>query len=61
MSFSPLLTHLAAAEEHTRELPIPTWAYGALAAFGFAVLLGVLWTFRNTAAKTGQHTHGDHH
>jgi hypothetical protein len=34
-----------------RELPMPTWTYGAIALACFFALLGVLWCFRNTAAK----------
>ncbi len=45
-----------AAEEH-RELPMPTWAYGLIAICCFAALLGVLWFFRHSAHKLGQHAH----
>jgi hypothetical protein len=34
-----------------RALPMSTWAYGGIALAAFLALLGVLWTFRNTAAK----------
>jgi hypothetical protein len=47
-SLSPLL---AAAQETTRELPMPPIAFGALAMLGFLLLLGVLWAFRGTANK----------
>lgn len=52
MSFMPTVASLASAGTETvRELPIPAWSYGALALAGFMLLLGVLWSFRNTAAK----------
>lgn len=31
-------------------LPMPHWMYGGLAMLVFLVLLGVCWTFRNSAA-----------
>ena len=56
------LSHLlAASEEPARALPMPPVAYGALAFIGFLLLLGVLWSFRGTAAKLGAgtvHAHG---
>jgi hypothetical protein len=56
------LSHLlAASEEPARALPMPPVAYGALAFIGFLLLLGVLWSFRGTAAKLGAgtaHVHG---
>ena len=52
MSFMPTVVSLASAGTETvRELPIPAWSYGALALAGFMLLLGVLWSFRNTAVK----------
>ena len=45
-----------------RELPMPTWAYGAIALASFFALLAVLWCFRNTAAKydkPAESGHGD--
>ena len=52
MSFTSTAATLATAGTlKVRELPIPTWAYGAIALASFLVLLGVLWSFRNTAAK----------
>jgi hypothetical protein len=36
-------------QEH--HLPLPHWAYGLLALGFFAVLLGILWMFRNTAGS----------
>ncbi|NHN54250.1 hypothetical protein G9U51_00435 [Calidifontibacter sp. DB0510] len=35
------------------ELPMPPWMYGALGLLFFAVCLGILWAFRNTAARFG--------
>jgi hypothetical protein len=52
MSFMPTVAMLAtAATGKTRELPMPPWAFGVLAFACFVVLLGVLWSFRHTAAK----------
>jgi hypothetical protein len=52
MSFTPTAVTLATAGTLTvRELPMPPWTYGAIAFASFLVLLGVLWTFRNTAAR----------
>jgi hypothetical protein len=45
---------VAAAEEATRELPMPVIAYFVIAFVTFLVLLGITWSFRNTAAKVGQ-------
>lgn len=39
------------AEEAHRELPMPAYAYGVMAMVGFLVLLGVLYSFRNTHQK----------
>ena len=52
MSFTPTVASLSTAgTEKLRELPMPAWAYGAIAFGCFVVLLGVLWSFRHTAAK----------
>jgi hypothetical protein len=52
MPFTSTVATLASAGILTpRQLPIPAWSFGAIAFAGFLVLLGVLWTFRNTAAK----------
>ena len=52
MSFTPTAATLATAgTAKLRELPMPPWAYGVLAFASLLLLLGVLWTFRNTAAK----------
>jgi hypothetical protein len=48
---SEAATVATAANTKLRELPMSTWAYGAIALACFLALLGVLWTFRNTAAK----------
>ena len=57
---SSLSNLFAATEEHTRELPMSPYAFGALAFLGFLVLLGVLWSFRGTASKLAGH-HLPHH
>jgi len=65
MSFtSTAAVGATAATAKLRELPMPTWAYGVIALACFLALLGVLWTFRNTAGKYDRPTalsHGDGH
>jgi len=67
MSFTSTVTTLATAETaKLRELPMPPWAFGVIAFACFVALLGVLWSFRNTAARydkpAGDATdHGTHH
>ncbi len=62
MVFTSTATALASAgTESARELPMPPWAFGAIAFGCFVVLLGVLWTFRNTAAKYDKPNPGAHH
>ena len=51
MSLMSTVTVLATAEPVGIELPGPAWAFGVTAFAGFMVLLGVLWSFRNTAAR----------
>jgi hypothetical protein len=51
MSLSSAVATLTAITAVERELPMPPWAFAAIAFGGFLVLLGVLWSFRNTAAK----------
>jgi hypothetical protein len=52
MSLMPTAATLATVgTEKLRELPMPAWVFGAIAFASFLLLLGVLWTFRNTAAK----------
>jgi hypothetical protein len=46
-----VLTGLVSAEEQHQSLPMPAIVYGVIAFAAFLVGLGVLWTFRNTAAK----------
>lgn len=46
-----------ATAEQLRELPMPSWAYGALFFLGFLILLGVLWSFRHTANKIADRDH----
>jgi hypothetical protein len=63
MSFTSAAATVATKGTETlRELPMPTWAYGAIALACFFALLGVLWCFRNTAAKYDKPSgavHGD--
>ncbi|WP_431277255.1 hypothetical protein [Leifsonia poae] len=49
------MTHLTAvlAETHV-ELPMPTWAYGAIALAIFFVLAIVIWSYRDVANR---HSH----
>jgi hypothetical protein len=57
---SSLSNLLAATEEHTQELPMSPYAFGAIAMLGFLVLLGVLWFFRGAGQKTaGAFDQGD--
>ena len=52
MSLTSTVTSLATAEtEKLRELPMPDWVFGVTAFAAFLLLLGVLWSFRNTASK----------
>ena len=62
MSLTPTAASLATAgTQKLRELPMPDWAYGVIAFGCFLVLLGVLWSFRNTAAKHDKPDPGAHH
>ena len=54
MSFTSTFTTLAAAGTEGVELVAPTWVFGVSVFACFMVLLGVLWSFRNTAAKYDQ-------
>jgi hypothetical protein len=59
-----VVTGLVGAEEQHSSLPMPPIAYGVIAFVAFLIGLGVLWTFRNTAAKIptrGQHNDADIH
>ena len=51
MLFTSTVTSLAMAGAEGAESPPPTWAFGLTAFAFFMVLLGVLWSFRNTATK----------
>jgi hypothetical protein len=52
MSFMPTVATLATAGTvRLRELPMSPYAYWALSMASFLLLLGLLWAFRNTAAK----------
>jgi hypothetical protein len=46
-----VVTGLVSVEEQHSSLPMPPMAYGVIAFVAFLLGLGVLWTFRNTAAK----------
>ena len=62
MSLTTTVTSLATAETETlRELPMPAWVYGVIAFGSFLLLLGVLWSFRNTAARYDKPDPGAHH
>ena len=61
MSFTSTAAALATAETAVRELPMPAWIYGAIAFGAFVALLGVLWSFRNTAARHDSPDPGAHH
>lgn len=64
---SSAFTLVTAAEEHTRELPMSPYAFGAIAMVAFLALLGVLWFFRGVATKVatggahGTHASAGHH
>jgi len=61
MSFMPTVATLApAGTEKLRELPIPPWASGAIVFATFLSFLGVLWSFRNTAARYDAPVSVDH-
>ncbi|MDQ1537759.1 MAG: hypothetical protein QOE58_2152 [Actinomycetota bacterium] len=52
MSLMPSAAALATAgTEQLRELPMSPYAFGGIAFALLLLLLGVLWTFRNTASK----------
>ena len=67
------LASLAAEAEHHTELPVPPVVYGLFALLIFAMMLGVLFAFRQAATKIptadntvahevhDDHAHGDHH
>jgi hypothetical protein len=64
MSFTSTFTTLVAAGTEGVDLVAPTWVFGVSVFACFMVLLGVLWSFRNTAAKydqpaTSTASHGD--
>ena len=48
---SDRVSALVAAEEAARELPMPVIAFFIIAFVVFLLLLGVTWSFKNTAAK----------
>jgi hypothetical protein len=56
---SSVVTLVAVTEEHTRELPMSPYAFGAIAFVAFLVALAVLWFFRGAAQKIAA-GHGPH-
>ena len=42
------------AAEHENTLPMPAWAFGALALLGFVVLLGITWSFKSIGVHHGE-------
>lgn len=56
-----VLTLAAQGAEATRTLPMPPIAFGLIAFGVFLVLLGITWSFRNTAYKIQAPTHVDQH
>jgi len=60
MLFTSTVATLATAETVVRELPMPPLAFGVIAFGCFLVLLGVLWSFRNTAARYDKPDPGAH-
>ena len=61
MLFTSTVATLATTDTVVRELPMPPWAFGVIAFGCFLVLLGVLWSFRNTAARYDKPDPGAHH
>ena len=58
---------IAAEAVHHNELPVPPWVYGLFALLVFAMMLGVLFAFRQAATKVARpdntvahDAHGDH-
>jgi hypothetical protein len=61
MSFMPTAASLATAGTvRLRELPMSPYAYWAVSLASFLVLLGLLWAFRNTAAKYDTPSRAEH-
>jgi len=56
------MTVAALAAEEAVHLPMPAVSYGLIALVFFALLLGITWTFRNTAQKhmPPAESHGEH-
>ncbi len=50
-SVLPVLVNGLVSAEETRSLPMPPIFFGIIAFCGFLLGLGVLWMFRNSAAK----------
>ncbi len=58
------LVRYVTEEAGHKELPMPPWVFGVIAMGGFLLLLGVLWSFRGTAARIRGAEHpdaGGHH
>ena len=55
-----LIPLVAAAEEHHRELPLPSIAFGLIAIACFLILLAFVWSFRNNAADRRPQSGGEH-
>ncbi len=58
------LVRFVTEEGAHNELPMPAWVFGVIAMTAFVALLGVLWSFRGTAAKIRGAEHpdaGGHH
>ena len=51
MSFTSTVASFVAAGAEGVETPKPAWAFAFTAFAFFMALLGVLWSFRNTASK----------
>lgn len=49
-SLVQIATDSSVPELKEHHLPMPHWMYGGIAMLVFLLLLGILWTFRNTAA-----------
>lgn len=52
---------LEGSEHATKDLPIPPWAFGALAVVLFLVLLLLTWSFRHVGARYERELEGHGH
>ncbi|WP_207555718.1 hypothetical protein [Intrasporangium flavum] len=55
-----VLALAAESQEAVRELPMPVIAYFIIAFSVFLLLLGITWSFRNTAYKVAQNRRRQH-